>query len=198
MSKYLIIILLFSSCQSRTDLSQLVLNEDIDTLIKNRNDFYADDVDPATGLPIIYTYKVKDYCFDNYNLVDNSEKSIAAINSVGFYLQEPLKKNNIQIAGIVINVYDKVNALYNVAERLYGKPQVLAEKPSTEYDGILQGSEAWLWQKDQKTIVVARSYGSRNKTQAIDEILYILDNKISEPGNNNRTAAERLIQTFKE
>lgn len=198
MSRFLIVVFILSSCQSRTDLSQLNLHEDVDSLIKNRSDFYADDVDPATGLPITYTYKVADYSFTNYKLEASSEKSTTTINSVGFYLQEPFKKNNNTISGIVINTYDEVDALYKVAEKLYGKPQVLAKKPTNKYENIIQGSEAWLWQKDEKIIVVVRSYSSRNKNQAIDETLYVLDTKILEPGNSNRTAAERLIQTYKE
>lgn len=185
------------SCQSNTDLSKLTLKEDVDSLITDRNDFYREDVEPASGLASIYTYKIDGFSFGEYDLLDNSETAIANKNSLTFYLEKPFQKSNNQIVGFFIKVNNSESTLFNVVESLYGRPEELSQKPTSTYEEILYGSESWLWKDQEMTIIVSKSYGSRNDKQVIDESIYLVRNDVMERGKPNRTAANRLIETFK-
>jgi len=195
--QFLLIMILFSSCQSKIDLSNLTLKEDVDDFIEERSDFFSDNTSPATGLPILYTYKIDRFSFGSLNLIDNSENTNIGINKVGFFLYKPYNKDTNTVAGLIIDYNQLDNNLYEVLEKKYGTPTIVAEKPTNKVEGILHGISAYQWKaNDYQTVFLSKSYSTKNNKQAISTTVYILNNDAQDITTEDRSAVDRLLKTF--
>lgn len=198
MIRFLIVALILSSCQYRTDLSQLNLNKDVDSLIKNRSDFYTDNVDPSTGLPVLYTYNIDGYNYGSVNLKSNPKENLGK-NLVGFFLYEPYSKKENMVAGIIIEYNEQKNALFDEMVKKFGNPQRLAEEPKTEFESVIHGIAAYKWSPNQDfTVILTRSYAGKNQKQDISTTVYVVSNNAIDQTDKNRKSVERLLQTYKE
>ncbi|MGO3183388.1 MAG: hypothetical protein ACTIJ9_11205 [Aequorivita sp.] len=190
--------IVLTSCQSKIDLSTISFQQNVDNFIKDKSSFVSDNIHPSTGLPVLYTYNIDGYNYGSLNLKSNPEENLGK-NTVGFFLYEPYSKKENKIAGIIIEYNDQKNALFDELVKKFGNPQLLAEEPKTEFEGIIHGMAAYKWSPNQNyTIILTKSYATKNQKQDISTTVYIVSNNAIDQTDKNRKSVERLIQTYKE
>ncbi|TPN89083.1 hypothetical protein [Aquimarina algicola] len=194
---YILIIILFNSCnsQSRMDLAELTLSEDFLTLIpKNeRSLFYPDKINPDTGTPAFNTNEVQKYKYKNI-LFDQPE---VGTSQVTFYTYKALEKGgNNQIAGIHFNIEGKNDELFTILKKQYGNPKELSPTPTTPKEGVLYGYNSFIWKENKISIFLGFNYSGLNDKQRIQTTVHILKNDVIDLTSPKRTSVERLTQTL--
>ena len=194
----LLIMLTLLSCQSQIDLSTISFQDNVDNIIKDKNSFFSDNIHPSTGLPILYTYDIEGYNYGTINLKSNPEENLGK-NMVGFFLYEPYSKKENKVAGIMIEYNDQNNLIFDELVKTHGKPEHIAEEPITKVEGVIHGISAYKWSPSKEyTILLTKSYSSKNKAQDITTSVYVISNEALDQTDKSRKSVERLIQTFKE
>ncbi|WP_159243633.1 hypothetical protein, partial [Tenacibaculum maritimum] len=143
--------------------------------------------------------KTDRYTFGTYNIPPNPTKVRRINNQIGFYLYKPPSDNHEnKIAGIWIRMKKIDDRLFEYLKELYGTPKETSPKPTvqettaerrarlglknegvvqkkTEKQRILHGSNDFLWQINDMTIIYSDLY--RAHTTYIDDD----GNKIAAP-----------------
>ncbi|SFW70300.1 hypothetical protein SAMN02927921_03448 [Sinomicrobium oceani] len=198
-AKIFVLTIILYSCQSRMEVSQVVLNEDVSRVIKDKKEFFSEQIHPSAGLPLLYTYDVQHYTFGDVDFKNNSQQTALGINSVGFYLYKAYNKEENKIAGIRIEVHEQGEELFSYLKEKYGEPEELAPEPETRYEGIVHGISAYIWKSDAPyTVILSKSYATKDKEQLITTTVYILNNDAVDSTADGRTSVERLIQSLKQ
>ncbi|MFL0075165.1 hypothetical protein [Tenacibaculum maritimum] len=220
---------LLAALQNKTSLEQLIPKE-------QRALFFYDKIDPASGTPVMVTTKETDrYTFGTYNIPPNPTKVRRINNQIGICLYKALNDNHEnKIAGIWIHMKKVDNRLFEYLKELYGTPKETSPKPTvqettterrarlglknegvvqkkTEKQRILHGSNDFLWQVNDMTIVYSDLYLTQTayidddgnkiadpkEEQYISASVYIIRNDAMDMTTPGRTSAQRLIATFK-
>lgn len=197
--KIFILTMILYSCQSRMEVSEVILNEEVSGVIKDKKEFFSEQAHPSTGLPLLYTYDVQHYTFGDIDFENNSQQTALGINSVGFYLYKTYNKDENKIAGIRIEVHEQGEELFSYLKEKYGEPEELAPEPETRYEGIIHGISAYTWKNEGPyTVILSKSYATKNKEQLITTTVYILNNDAEDITAEGRTSVERLLQSLKQ
>ncbi|MFL0184520.1 hypothetical protein [Tenacibaculum maritimum] len=220
---------LLAALQNKTSLEQLIPKE-------QRALFFYDKIDPASGTPVMVTTKETDrYTFGTYNIPPNPTKVRRINNVVGFYLYKtPSDNHDNKIAGIWIDMKKIDDRLFEYLKELYGTPKETSPKPTvqettaerrarlglknegvvqkkTEKQRILHGSNDFLWQINDMTIIYSDLYRAHTtyidddgnkiaapkEEQYISASVYIIRNDAMDMTTPGRTSAQRFIATFK-
>ncbi|CAA0210262.1 hypothetical protein R8G64_13705 [Tenacibaculum maritimum] len=220
---------LLAALQNKTFLEQLIPKE-------QRALFFYDKIDPASGTPVMVTTKETDrYTFGTYNIPPNPTKVRRINNQIGICLYKALNDNHEnKIAGIWIHMKKIDDRLFEYLKELYGTPKETSPKPTvqettaerrarlglknegvvqkkTEKQRILHGSNDFLWQVNDMTIVYSDFYRANTayidddgnkiadpkEEQYISASVYIIRNDAMDMTTPGRTSAQRLIATFK-
>ncbi|MCD9612215.1 hypothetical protein [Tenacibaculum maritimum] len=220
---------LLAALQNKTSLEQLIPKE-------QRALFFYDKIDPASGTPVMVTTKETDrYTFGTYNIPPNPTKVKIINNQIGICLYKALNDNHEnKIAGIWIHMKKVDNRLFEYLKDLYGTPKRTSPKPTvqettaerrarlglknegvvqkkTEKQRFLHGSDDFLWQINDMTIVYSDLYLTQTayidddgnkiadpkEEQYISTSVYIIRNDAMDMTTPGRTSAQRLIATFK-
>ncbi|MGS2762168.1 hypothetical protein [Sinomicrobium sp. M5D2P9] len=198
-AKIFVLTVILSSCQSRMEVSETILNKEVSGLIKDKKEFFSEQIHPSTGLPLLYTYDVQNYTLGSIDFENNSKQTTLGINSVGFYLYKAYNKDENKIAGIRIEVHEQGEELFSYLKEKYGEPEELAPEPETRYEGIVHGISAYIWKSDTPyTVILSKSYATKDKEQLITTTAYIVNNDAEDITADGRTSVERLIQSLKQ
>lgn len=198
-AKIFILTMILSSCQSRMEVSEVILNEEVSGMIKDKKEFFSEQIHPSTGLPLLYTYNVEHYTFGDVDFENNSQQTTLGINSVGFYLYKAYNKEENKIAGIRLEVHEQGEELFSYLKEKYGEPGELAPEPETRYEGIIHGISSYIWKNDASyTVILSKSYATKDKEQLITTTVYILNNDAVDITADGRTSVERLLQSLKQ
>ncbi|WP_371393468.1 hypothetical protein ACCC68_10340 [Tenacibaculum maritimum] len=220
---------LLAALQNKTSLEQLIPKE-------QRDVFSFDKIHPTAGTPILIDRTKTDrYTFGTYNIPPNPTKVRIINNVVGFYLYKtPSDNHDNKIAGIWIHMKKVDNRLFEYLKELYGTPKRTSPKPTvqettaerrarlglknegvvqkkTERQRFLHGSDDFLWQINDMTIVYSDLYLTQTayidddgnkiadpkEEQYISTSVYIIRNDAMDMTTPGRTSAKRLIATFK-
>ncbi|MFL0078047.1 hypothetical protein [Tenacibaculum maritimum] len=221
---------LLAALQNKTSFEQLIPKE-------QRDVFSFDKIDPASGTPILIDRTKTDrYTFGTYNIPPNPTKVRRINNRIGFYLYKtPSDNHDNKIAGIWIYMKKIDNRLFEYLKEIYGTPKEIKPKPTiqettaerrarlglknegvvqkkTEKQRFLHGSNNFLWQVNDMTIVYSDLYlvntayidddGNKiadpKEEQYINSSVYIIRNDAMDMTTPGRTSAQRLIATFKQ
>ncbi|MFL0089418.1 hypothetical protein V2550_12160 [Tenacibaculum maritimum] len=221
---------LLAALQNKTSLEQLIPKE-------QRALFFYDKIDPASGTPVMVTTKETDrYTFGTYNIPPNPTKVRRINNQIGICLYKALNDNHEnKIAGIWIDMKKIDDRLFEYLKELYGTPKEIRPKPTvqettaerrarlglknegvvqkrTEKQRILHGSNNFLWQVNDMTIVYSDFYRANTayidddgnkiadpkEEQYISASVYIIRNDAMDMTTPGRTSAQRFIATFKQ
>ncbi|MDB0601629.1 hypothetical protein PL373_10810 [Tenacibaculum maritimum] len=221
---------LLTALQNKTSLEQLIPKE-------QRDVFSFDKIHPTAGTPILIDRTKTDrYTFGTYNIPPNPTKVRIINNVVGFYLYKtPSDNHDNKIAGIWIHMKKIDDRLFEYLKDLYGTPKRTSPKPTvqettaerrarlglknegvvqkkTEKQRFLHGSDDFLWQINDMTIVYSDLYLTQTayidddgnkiadpkEEQYISTSVYIIRNDAMDMTTPGRTSAQRLIATFKQ
>ncbi len=194
-----IMIVFFSSCQSqsRMDLSELTLSEDLLVMIpkSERTLFSLDKVDPATGTPAFTTYEVQKYRYKNIEF----KQPELGHNQVTFYTYKALKEgSDNQISGFSFDLEDRNEELFTILKKQYGKPEELTPVPTYTLEEVLHGHNSFVWRKNEISIILSYSYSSLNDKQRIRTTVYIINNDAKDLTFPEQISVNRLIETHKQ
>ncbi|WP_371393462.1 hypothetical protein ACCC68_10325 [Tenacibaculum maritimum] len=220
---------LLAALQNKTSLEQLTPKE-------QRDYFSYDKIHPTAGTPVMVDRTETDrYTFGTYNIPPNPTKVRRINNQIGFNLYKALNDNHEnKIAGIWIDMKKIDDRLFEYLKELYGTPKEIKPKPTiqettaerrarlglknegviqkkTEKQRFLHGSNNFLWQVNDMTIVYSDLYlvntayidddGNKiadpKEEQYINSSVYIIRNDAMDMTTPGRTSAQRLIATFK-
>ncbi|WP_407323852.1 hypothetical protein R5O24_12740 [Tenacibaculum maritimum] len=221
---------LLTALQNKTSLEQLIPKE-------QRDVFSFDKIHPTAGTPILIDRTKTDrYTFGTYNIPPNPTKVRRINNQIGFYLYKtPSDNHENKIAGIWIRMKKIDDRLFEYLKDLYGAPKETSPKPTvqettaerrarlglknegvvqkrTEKQRFLHGSNDFLWQINDMTIVYSDLYlvntayidddGNKiadpKEEQYISASVYIIRNDAMDMTTPGRTSAQRFIATFKQ
>ncbi|MFL0152171.1 hypothetical protein V2632_12915 [Tenacibaculum maritimum] len=220
---------LLAALQNKTSLEQLIPKE-------QRDVFSFDKIHPTAGTPILIDRTKTDrYTFGTYNIPPNPTKVKIINNQIGICLYKALNDNHEnKIAGIWIHMKKIDDRLFEYLKELYGAPKEIRPKPTvqettaerrarlglknegvvqkkTEKQRFLHGSDDFLWQINDMTIVYSDLYLTQTayidddgnkiadpkEEQYISTSVYIIRNDAMDMTTPGRTSAQRLIATFK-
>lgn len=192
------------SCQAQktTDLDKLSFKEDVKELLGTRKKF-VENRDVATTLPSFYTNDISGFTFDGIGFSNGGENGNDDIpaSSLYFLLRDTVKPYKIE--GFYLDVEKQAEAkkLYSYLKKEYGEPKQISLpeiSPDKKSPGVYTGASIWENYKDDRAMICATVYSTKNKKDVFAITLYVIDKSVldKDPGSI-RTVKDRLIEMYK-